>query len=146
MQGATHLLQLQVLVRDNGCRGRRLHRHIKFWQVEVVPRVVRRACRISACRGLQMLARPPWERKCGHVGYVEFWHREQRVVDLRHVELGGCVRDLELWNRRRQRRRGFGRGMCGDVECWGGGNVSLGHAELWHREERHVRYLDVQNR
>ena len=94
MQGATHLMRLQVLVRDNGgCRGRRLHRHIEFWHVEVVHR--------------------GW---CG--GHVEFWHggdfefRHVHLgstnvgmlgmlnfgIDLRHVELGRCIWDLELWN------------------------------------------------
>jgi hypothetical protein len=73
-----------------------------------------------------MLARPPWERKCGHVGYVEFWHREQRVVDLRHVELGGCVRDLELWNQRQNDAIGLGGGYAGRLNVGGEGTSVLG--------------------
>jgi hypothetical protein len=36
MQGTTHLLRLQVVVRNNGCRGGQLHQHVEFWHVEVV--------------------------------------------------------------------------------------------------------------
>ncbi len=62
MQGAVHLLWLQVLVRDNGCRGR-LHRYIEFWHVEVVRR--------------------GW---CG--GHVEFRHGGD--FEFQHVHLGSA--------------------------------------------------------
>ncbi len=32
---------------------------------------------------------------------------------------------------------------AGTLNFGGGGNVSLGHVELWHQEGRHVGYLDV---
>jgi len=63
MQGAAHLLRLQVLVRDNSCRGQRLHWHIEFWHVEVVHR--------------------GW---CG--GHVEFRHGGD--FEFRHVHLGSA--------------------------------------------------------
>jgi hypothetical protein len=63
MQAAAHPLRLQVLVRNNGCRGQRLHRHIEFWHVEVVRR--------------------GW---CG--GHVEFWHGGD--FEFRHVHLGSA--------------------------------------------------------
>jgi len=69
VQGAVHLLRLQVLVHDNGCRGRRLHRHIEFWHVEVVRR--------------------GW---CG--GHVEFWHG--RDFEFWHVHLGSAT-NVGMW-------------------------------------------------
>ena len=63
MQCAAHLLRLQVLVCNNGCRGRRLHRHIEIWHVEVL-----------RCR---------W---CG--GHVEFWHGGD--FEFWHVHLGSA--------------------------------------------------------
>ena len=63
MQGAVHLIRLQVLVRDNGCRRGRLHRHIEFWHVEVVRR--------------------GW---CGR--HVEFWNGGD--FEFWHVHLGNA--------------------------------------------------------
>ena len=116
MQGAGHLLRLQVLVCNNGRWGGQLHWRVEFWHVEIV------CC--GWCGGTSTLG-------SANVGM--------------HVELGGCVRDLELRNQRRQRSSGFGKGMHGDIEFWGGGCVNLGHVKLWHEEGWHVRYLDVQN-
>ncbi len=46
---------------------------------------------------------------------------------LRHVKLGGCVRDLELWNRRRQQRR--------DVDFFWGGTSVLGMSSFGIKKE-----------
>ena len=83
MQGATHLLRLQVVVCNNGCQGGRLHWHVEFGTL-----------RLYATGGVAGMSNICMARtsnggtstlgvQCEHVGFVEFRHQEQRDVDLR---------------------------------------------------------------